>query len=479
MSDLKKFVKSSGIYFLGSILSKLIAFFMLPIYTKYLSPSEFGEYDLSLAYITFFTYLFYPDIWVGVMKYILYKKDIANIKEEDKNFKIISTGFFLFFVCTIFYLLFFFIFLFYKDINFPNLLIFLGFFTSLQCMYAYILRALDKNFYFVVSGIVETIVYSIITFVLLYFFEFKYEALLIGIIFGKIIAIGLMEKYNPIAKYIRFNNFDFLFFKTLFKFSFPLIFNSLAWWFAAVYGRILIASELSLDENGYYAIALKFALILGLITACFKMAWQEISFSKNLDKKGNSIFYSNACYQYLKFMIIGVILILPIIKLLFPFFINSKFIESLNYIPGALFGAIIYGFNDFLTSIINTINKNKYLSICTIIGAIINIILLNIFISKFGVMAVIYSYIICYTVICFLIIAVINLSFKIELNFLKIAALICCFYVQNSIFINMNLSVNILSFLIFLFLTLFLYRCELKIVMQKYINFLKRKKNEL
>ncbi|WP_456058217.1 lipopolysaccharide biosynthesis protein [Campylobacter hominis] len=479
MSDLKKFVKSSGIYFLGSILSKLIAFFMLPIYTTYLNPAEFGEYDLSLAYITFFTYLFYPDIWVGVMKYILYKKDIANIKEEDKNFKIISTGFFLFFICTIFYLLFFFIFLFYKNVNFPNLLIFLGFLISLQTMYAYILRALDKNFYFVISGIIETIGYSIIAFILLYFLNLKYESLLIGAIFGKTIAIFVMEKYNPVTKYIRFNNFDFLFFKTLFKFSFPLIFNSLAWWFAAIYGKILISSELSLDENGYYAIALKFSLILSLVIMCFRMAWQEISFSKNLDKKNNSIFYSNVCYQYLKFMIISVILILPIIKLLFPFFINSKFIESLNYIPGTLFGAIIYGFNDFLTSIVNTINKNKYLCLCTITGAIINVILLNIFISKFGVMAVIYSYIICYIVICFLIIVVINRSFKIKLNFLKIASLICCFYVQNNIFTNMSLSVNMLSFSMFLFLTLFLYRCELKILCKNMLNSLKRKKNEL
>ena len=36
------FVKSFGLYFLGNILSKIIMFILLPVYTDYLPPEELG-----------------------------------------------------------------------------------------------------------------------------------------------------------------------------------------------------------------------------------------------------------------------------------------------------------------------------------------------------------------------------------------------------------------------------------------------------
>jgi O-antigen/teichoic acid export membrane protein len=47
-----RFIKSSGIFFVGSVLSKAIIFFMLPVYTKYIVPADYGYYDLSITYIS-------------------------------------------------------------------------------------------------------------------------------------------------------------------------------------------------------------------------------------------------------------------------------------------------------------------------------------------------------------------------------------------------------------------------------------------
>ena len=37
MKDLWRFIKSSGIYFVGTVLTKLISFLLLPLYTSYIS----------------------------------------------------------------------------------------------------------------------------------------------------------------------------------------------------------------------------------------------------------------------------------------------------------------------------------------------------------------------------------------------------------------------------------------------------------
>ena len=44
------FVKSFGLYFLGNILSKIIMFILLPVYTDYLPPEELGYYDVANTY---------------------------------------------------------------------------------------------------------------------------------------------------------------------------------------------------------------------------------------------------------------------------------------------------------------------------------------------------------------------------------------------------------------------------------------------
>ena len=53
MKDFIKFIKSSGIYFIGNVLIKMISLILLPVYTKYIPPNDFGTYDVSIAYVTF------------------------------------------------------------------------------------------------------------------------------------------------------------------------------------------------------------------------------------------------------------------------------------------------------------------------------------------------------------------------------------------------------------------------------------------
>ena len=69
VKNLWKFVKTSGIYFIGTVLHKLITFFLLPIYTKYIDKADLGTYDLATAYINFLCSILFLDIWSGIMRF--------------------------------------------------------------------------------------------------------------------------------------------------------------------------------------------------------------------------------------------------------------------------------------------------------------------------------------------------------------------------------------------------------------------------
>ena len=97
MKDLWRFIKSSGIYFVGTVLTKLISFLLLPLYTSYISPADYGTYDLYNAYIMFLCSVLFLDIWSGIMRF-MYEYAGENRKKP------INCGFAIFTTSTILYL---------------------------------------------------------------------------------------------------------------------------------------------------------------------------------------------------------------------------------------------------------------------------------------------------------------------------------------------------------------------------------------
>ena len=79
MKELKRLVKTTGVYFLGTVGTKLISFLLLPLYTAYLVPSQYGQYDVNITYATLFASVCFLDIWTGIMK-LSARKTISSVK---------------------------------------------------------------------------------------------------------------------------------------------------------------------------------------------------------------------------------------------------------------------------------------------------------------------------------------------------------------------------------------------------------------
>ena len=80
MKALVNFLRTSAIFFVGSILSKIIIFIMLPIYTKYLLTDEYGYFDVSNTYITIITWVVFLELSPAIVKFLL-----KNENDEFRN----------------------------------------------------------------------------------------------------------------------------------------------------------------------------------------------------------------------------------------------------------------------------------------------------------------------------------------------------------------------------------------------------------
>ena len=52
-------------------MSKIVSFLLLPLYTSYLSPAQFGQYDLAYTFINLIVPIVFFQIWDGAFRFSL------------------------------------------------------------------------------------------------------------------------------------------------------------------------------------------------------------------------------------------------------------------------------------------------------------------------------------------------------------------------------------------------------------------------
>ena len=146
MNKIKRFIQTSGIYFIGSILSKLISFILLPLYTSMLSPSHFGTYDLVVTIMNFFAPIAFFQIWDGMFRFSFDKQS------PSEKYSVISNSFSVFALGFVIYSMVFWTMFNAFNFEFAWLIFLYGLSLAIQYQYAFIARAFLRNKLFVMSG---------------------------------------------------------------------------------------------------------------------------------------------------------------------------------------------------------------------------------------------------------------------------------------------------------------------------------------
>ena len=120
----KKNIKSTFIYFVGNVLSKIIVLLLLPIYTKHIDPYDMGNYDTSISIITFFSSLVYLDIGATILRY--------KLEKSQKNNNSITYGLIIFSMSSILYFTLCIVYGVFSDMKYYFWVILYGFLYSLE-----------------------------------------------------------------------------------------------------------------------------------------------------------------------------------------------------------------------------------------------------------------------------------------------------------------------------------------------------------
>jgi len=378
MDSFMRFIKSSGIFLIGTLLAKVMIFFLLPVYTKYIPTADFGYYDLSITYLTVATSIIFFDIWSTVLRYMYDQKDVKF------KYQVVLSGWSIFSVSTLGYLLLSSILFLTLDIRYLPLIILYGTTCNLQMMYSMIILGFERNVDFALSGVVNTFVMAILNITMIVGLHKDFSSMYIAGIAGNIAQIIFLEFKIRLLANIKIELFDSLLIKQMVKFTLPLCLNSMAYWLLTGYNRIVINNVMGASENGIYAVGSKFGSIIAIVTTCFTYAWQELSFSRSVNDENNGEFYSKACRMYLKFLGAGVAVLIPACYIIFPFLINGSYGASLNTIPLFLITAVISAYSSFIGNIFYALKNTKVIFISMVVSCILNLTICYPFIKLWG-----------------------------------------------------------------------------------------------
>lgn len=453
MKEFIRFIKTSGIYMIGNVLTKAITFLMLPIYTKYLSPTDYGIYDVNIAYITFLSSVLFLDIWSGILRYMFDYQLNA-----DKRKPILS-GIIIFSVSTILYAVFSFALGSIMSINYIFWVFLYGLMLNIQQLFAYIIRGLAKNTLFAISGLIGSIITMLFNVLFIAFLHYGYQFLYIASILGLLSNIIILLFGINVFTVFKKENFDWNLTMDMLIFSLPLTINSISWWFLTAFNRVILTNNLSSAANGLYAIANKFSAIVQLVDQAFQMAWQEISYSKGgSGDKNQDKFFSNAINEYIKFMSLGIAILLPVIRIIFPYFVNAAFSESLKVISLALVATLFSSISAFLGETLTAIKKNRYLFTTTMAGTIVNILVIYATIGVLQVQAASLALGAGYLVVDIRRYVLLKKYIGLKLSRKLLVFLAVLLATSTSIFLISSILINAIAFFIFFGIILYLYK---------------------
>lgn len=376
MQKYKKLILNIFIFGIGGFGQKILTFFLVPLYTVYLSTHEYGMVDLLINLVQLIFPIFNLGIHYAILSFALDKQNNPNIVcKIGKRYNIISTIIFL--IGTIFLR---YIGMLQMSNSYLAFLAILYVVSVWRDYFIIAAKIYNKIVLVAVSGFVNTLIYFGLNIIFLKYWSLGIKGYMLAYIIGLLISmimliIGLGER-----NYLE-NKYDRELSKRMRKFSSSMIFNHAAWWINNVSDRYMLIWMSGAQLSGIYSIAYKVPNILSVCQTIVTQAW-SISAIEEHDNTEVTDYYSKvfSIYYSLLCIVISVLLLFnsAISKILF----HNDFYEAKKYVPILLLAVAYSGCSEFFNSIFVAEKDSFRIMKSTIIGAIVNI-LLNILLIPF------------------------------------------------------------------------------------------------
>lgn len=382
MGKYKYLIKNIGLLTISNFATKLLSFFLVPLYTSVLTTEQYGTYDLFNTTIQLLIPLLTINIQEAVLRFLMDNNaDTNKIWSIGCRYSLISCGIvFVFDVANRY----------------------LGIFTSLQqywleffLLYSittfsglivYYSRGIGKIADLSVAGVLSSAITIFCNILFLLVFKMELHGYFSAMILGQSVQCAFLVYKTRVWKNTKLFKNDFQLRENMISYSKPMVANSISWWVNNASDRYVVTWLRGIGTNGIYSVSYKIPSIMVVLQGIFSQAW-TLSATKEFDKDDKDSFFINIynTYNFILVFICSFLIFMdkPLAKLLFA----KEFYSAWKYAPFLMISTIFSGLAAFLGGVLSALKKSSLFAKSSVITAFVNTILniiLVIFIGPIG-----------------------------------------------------------------------------------------------
>ncbi|PJM76397.1 lipopolysaccharide biosynthesis protein [Bifidobacterium felsineum] len=370
MRGSKYLLKNIGLLTISSFGTKLLSFFLVPLYTYMLSTTEYGTYDLFNTTVAVLIPLLTLNISDAVLRFPLDKHSDA------KAILTVGLKYFLIGLAPVVFVTlvnqFFTLIPVLKA--YSALFVFLYAATALNGIMSSYARGIDHVFDLSVSGIVCSLTIIVLNILLLVVVNWG----ITGYFIANIAGIAIQAIYLFISTqawkglHLPANNSSLE--HEMLVYSKPLMANALAWWVNNFSARYVVIWLCGLAENGIFSVAYKIPSILNIFQTIFGQAW-TLSATQDFDPEDRHGFFART-YGYYNFgMTVICSLLIAGDRLMARLLYAKDFYIAWMSVPFLLISIVFGALSGYAGGVFSAVKDAKKIASSTVIGAAVNIIL--------------------------------------------------------------------------------------------------------
>lgn len=360
-------LKNTILFTIGNLGSKLISFFLIPLYTSALTTGQYGTVDLITTVSTVAVPVITLNIGESVMRFALDKNaDHKMITQCGIYVLLVGSlfGIIIIPICKIFgSLSAYSVFTYFYVVS-------LAFSQFFLCD----LRGKELLLQYSIGNIINTLLIAIFNIVLLVVYSRGIEGYLMAYILANFITALYAIIVGKSLSAFRIGRINVPLLKEMTKYSIVLIPNSFMWWIMNSSDRIMVTGMVGIAANGVYAISYKLPTLVSTLTQVFNQAW-GYSAIREQDAVDESE-YNNKVFKVLTgfIMLVG-ISILTFSKSFLKIYVSSNYFSAWKYIPFLTIGCVYLTLGTFIATSY-TVHKDSFGYLFSgMFGAFFNIVL--------------------------------------------------------------------------------------------------------
>ncbi len=383
-SSPKKMASHTSIYLLGDILRHSVSLIMLPIYTRYLTPEDYGTIELLSMLIDFTAVIFGVRAAESIFRFYCTTDVIAdknNIISSALTMGLLTNGLGALTIA-------------YAAIPLSNLIFSSSDYSSVITLFALTLalmplieipltqiRAEQKPWLFFTFSIAKLIIQLSLNLYFVVSLEMHVEGVIYSAVISSAVLASILSVYT-LAKVGICPSWQTC--KRLFSFSLPLKIATLATFYLTFGDRYFLNSFTSLEQVGLYALGYKFGFIFIMISwQPFEKMWDTEKYL--IHKQSNAIQKYQSTFLYINFILIFIGLGIAVFtKDLLKIMSDPAFLNAYQIVPIIILAYIFQAWSKFCNMGILIEKKTMQIAYAEIIASIIITIAYLLLIPEYG-----------------------------------------------------------------------------------------------